>query len=880
MQKIVITNNICEEAPFILRRILIFSQMRRNRVLTVLIETPRVIAVMMVAAILATSSFILNIGVAEATHDSSASVQVVGTLYGTFYCPPMGQPPGATGNFDGKGHFAASTNPDSYGNYGGFQFDNDVGRYQFIFVFLGDGIDNVPTISSSAFELAGIVDEGIHCWWPQTGHSYTITGGCSVDNKPVNVNVQVSSGAHGTFTGIVECHPAAPANPPQDTTPPTIQSTSPSNGDIDVPITSPITAKFSEPVQGVDANSFKVNNGAVLGEVTYDSELQTAKFTPSPSLSYNTKYTASLSSTIKDSAGNALAETSWSFTTIKSPNQPPKANAGADQTVNEGDTVTLDGSGSSDPDGDTLTYSWTQTAGTTATLNDASSSTLSFTAPDVAEQGDTLTFELKVTDDNGATATDTVDVKITNVVVNNPPTANAGADQTVNEGDTVTLDGSGSSDLDAGNTLTYSWTQTAGQTVSLSSSTSAKPSFTAPSVQAEESLTFELKVDDGQGGTSTDTVNVIVQNVNGVPTASLTATPSEINEGETSALDASGSTDPDGDTLTYTFTILNDGLGTITGQSDANDATVTYQAPQNVNSDQTVTVQVEVNDGVDGSGISTKTADIIVKNIPDTTPPIVTVPSDITQEATSSEGAVVEFVATAQDDVDGSLTPDCIPASGSTFEIGETTVDCTATDAAGNTGRASFKVTVTPQPDTTAPVITVPADMTVEATSSEGAVVEYEASAEDDRDGSVDVICKPASGSTFEIGQTTVTCTAEDEAGNSAEETFTVTVEQARDTTSPNVDIVRAVDKKGAEIREGSTTNSQYIRITFDATDAVGVDETECSIDGKAFTSCTSPVVYDKLSKGSHTVTVRATDAAGNTGEDKFTWTVGTQSKK
>ena len=72
-----------------------------------------------------------------------------------------------------------------------------------------------------------------------------------------------------------------------------------------------------------------------------------------------------------------------------------------------------------------------------------------------------------------------------------------------------------------------------------------------------------------------------------------------------------------------------------------------------------------------------------------------------------------------------------------------------------------------------------------------------------------------------------------------------------------------------------TTTKSHYIKITFQATDAVGVNKTECTLDGQAFTSCTSPVVYDHLKKGTYTFTVRATDAAGNTGEeDQFTWTV------
>jgi len=95
------------------------------------------------------------------------------------------------------------------------------------------------------------------------------------------------------------------------------------------------------------------------------------------------------------------------------------------------------------------------------------------------------------------------------------------------------------------------------------------------------------------------------------------------------------------------------------------------------------------------------------------------------------------------------------------------------------------------------------------------------------------------------------------------------------DTTAPDVEITGAVDRTGKQVSDGGRTPIPYIRITFEATDAVGIDSIECSLDGEAFTSCTSPVVYDRLSRGSHEVTVRATDAAGNTGEDEFSWTVG-----
>jgi hypothetical protein len=177
-----------------------------------------------------------------------------------------------------------------------------------------------------------------------------------------------------------------------------------------------------------------------------------------------------------------------------------------------------------------------------------------------------------------------------------------------------------------------------------------------------------------------------------------------------------------------------------------------------------------------------------------------------------------------------------------------------------------------PEEDTTPPVIAVPDDIVEKAMGPDGAAVTFEVSAQDAEDGPTDVSCDHNSAETFPIGETTVTCTAEDLAGNSAEESFTITVQ---DTTAPKVEITKAVDKKAVAITEGSIIKSHYIKITFETTDAVGVDKTECSLDGQAFTSsCASPVVYDHLKKGTHEVAVRATDAASNTGEDQFTWTV------
>jgi hypothetical protein len=80
---------------------------------------------------------------------------------------------------------------------------------------------------------------------------------------------------------------------------------------------------------------------------------------------------------------------------------------------------------------------------------------------------------------------------------------------------------------------------------------------------------------------------------------------------------------------------------------------------------------------------------------PDTTPPVLSLPDDMSVEATAASGATVAFVASATDAVDGPVPVTCEPASGRTFPLGTTTVTCSATDAAGNTATASFEVSVT-----------------------------------------------------------------------------------------------------------------------------------------------------------------------------------------
>jgi K319L-like, PKD domain len=195
---------------------------------------------------------------------------------------------------------------------------------------------------------------------------------------------------------------------------------------------------------------------------------------------------------------------SFDTTQIQSANTAPTANAGGDQTVASGAAVSLDGTGSSDPENDTLTYAWTQTSGPPVTLTGANTATPSFTAPAGPA---TLTFDLQVCDPGALCDTDSVTVNVSGAA-NTAPTANAGTDQTVASGAAVSLDGTGSTDPE-NDTLTYAWSQTGGTAVTLTGANTATPSFTAPTGPA--TLTFELEVCDPGALCDTDSVVVDVQ---------------------------------------------------------------------------------------------------------------------------------------------------------------------------------------------------------------------------------------------------------------------------------------------------------------------------------------------------------------------------------
>jgi hypothetical protein len=265
----------------------------------------------------------------------------------------------------------------------------------------------------------------------------------------------------------------------------------------------------------------------------------------------------------------------------------------------------------------------------------------------------------------------------------------------------------------------------------------------------------------------------------------------------------------------------------------------------------TTTVTCTAIDAANNRGTNSFTVTVV-----DTTRPDVRAPANLVVGNTTPTGAenVVYTGATAHDLVSGDLPVTCLPISGSTFALGINTVTCTATDAAGNTGTASFTIEVQ---DQTKPTVTVPADIIAEATSSSGATVSYMGvTGTDDVDGPLTATCSKASGTVFPIGTTTVTCSATDRAGNKGDNTFTVTV---RDTTAPNLTVSAS--------RTAVATSAAGAVVTYTAPTATDI------VDGSVVASCDKPS-GSTFALGTTTVTCTARDAAGNIGSETFTVTV------
>lgn len=402
--------------------------------------------------------------------------------------------------------------------------------------------------------------------------------------------------------------------------------------------------------------------------------------------------------------------------TVQADNDAPIANAGTDRIVAEGNATALDGRGSIDPEAQGLTYSWRQISGPPVTLVNPTAAVTGFVAPEGLANS-VAQFELTVSD--GASASvDTVSVIM--LADNDAPTANAGADQTVDEGDTIVLDGSGSTDPENG-TLTYAWQQVSGPPVQIvaadqplaqtdadgSSFTTftrtadGRVHFIAPEGLSNTTATFQLIVDDGTTR-SIDTVTITIRADDDAPT--VDAGPNrQITAGEVVKLAADGR-DPENQPLSYRWVQLSGPTVTL---SDPTAESPTFQVPTG-HKGEMVVFGVQASDG---TSTSFDTVAMRIEN----SPPVVVAGSTGNAESGESVG----LSAFAQD-VDGDdLTYRWMQVGGPSVNLAGTDLPNATFQAPEVSGptQLRFQIEVNDGQTTTVQFVTVDVEPEPEANS-------------------------------------------------------------------------------------------------------------------------------------------------------------------
>lgn len=364
-------------------------------------------------------------------------------------------------------------------------------------------------------------------------------------------------------------------------------------------------------------------SNAVLG----NTSASVAQFTPDVPGSFVIELTVS---------DGVQSDTDRVLVTSANGNSAPMANAGRAQNVSAGTLVQLDGSSSTDPNSDSLTYSWllsSRPAGSSAALSRTDVVSPSFTT----DQAGSYVLRLTVNDGSESSTEDTVIITASNG--NSAPVANAGANRSIGVGDTVTLDGRGSNDADT-DRLTYAWSlrsRPASSSASLLNPTSARPTLTA---DVAGNYVASLVVSDGQASSSADAVTISASRGNDAPVAAAGRNQT-ISTGATANLDGSGSSDADGDLLSYRWTLISR-----PASSSASVSNASSDQPR-VTTDRagSYVVQLIVNDGQTDSDPDSVT--IIATN--SNAAPV----ADAGSDQTVSEGERIRLSGSDSSDPDG-----------------------------------------------------------------------------------------------------------------------------------------------------------------------------------------------------------------------------------
>ncbi|MGA1794152.1 MAG: PKD domain-containing protein [Thermoplasmatota archaeon] len=297
------------------------------------------------------------------------------------------------------------------------------------------------------------------------------------------------------------------------------------------------------------------------GSQIRDSSLTPSENSATPSFTPDKVGTYSLSLRVRDPDDEwSLVEDTINIVVLK-PNDPPVADAGPDQSGRVGDTFTLDGSASSDPDGAITAYEWKCTSHSVYFTGQGT-----VTASFKATKPETYVITLRVYDNNNTWSDpDELLVQVAENWQNIPPTANAGPDQEVLLGSQVTLDGSKSRDPD-GTILEWEWTSTSHPSLVFQNANSSSPVFT-PADASDHIIRLRVR-DSNNTWSSADTVIIYVDEpyVNVVPVANA-GPDQEVEVGEQVTLDGRDSYDTDGFIVSYNWTCTSHTVELMSPQS-------------------------------------------------------------------------------------------------------------------------------------------------------------------------------------------------------------------------------------------------------------------------------------------------------------------------
>ena len=340
---------------------------------------------------------------------------------------------------------------------------------------------------------------------------------------------------------------------------------------------------------------------------------------------------------VNDGQADSVAATITVTATASNTN--PVANAGTDAAVNTGTPVSLNGAGSEDVDGDTLTYQWrfsNRPTGSIAILNDVNSATPGFT-PDM---DGSYIIELTVNDGTINSSPDNVVItSLTPVAGNTPPVANAGTDARIAVNITASLTGLNSTDAD-NDPLIYRWrfaSVPTGSSALLLNAMTATPRFT-PDVAGN--YVIELIVNDGKVNSNPDTVTITAFDANTPPTANA-GTDMTVMTNTVVKLNSSASRDANGDTLTYKWSLVQ----TATGSTATLNNTVTASPEFTPDKAGVYVAQLTVNDG----NVDSNPDNVIITVTSPNTPPF----ANAGPNATFGIGSLVTLNGSSSRDADG-----------------------------------------------------------------------------------------------------------------------------------------------------------------------------------------------------------------------------------